>query len=148
MDPEREVAGAEGKVDPASEQTDAPVARPREQVVPEQAAQGLEDLGVGSRMQPMASVVDVQAREFEAAGVATDSLVLFEQGHLVPAPREFVGAPEPRGPGAEDGDATHRGPGRMPVRAMRSASSPTDQTRPPESIAKIADSERFPMWMS
>ena len=99
---DREIDGPQREMNPAAEQSDAAVPRPREQVVAQQFAHERQHAGIGGGMEAMAAVIDLQAGELEAAGVAADAVGLFEDGDLVSVASESKSGAEPRRSGAEN----------------------------------------------
>jgi hypothetical protein len=87
----------EREMDPPSKQTNAPMPGALQEIVAKQFANEGEDLGIGSRMEPVAAVVHSQAGEFETTGIASYTVRLLDNGDVVSVARESYRGAEPRG---------------------------------------------------
>jgi hypothetical protein len=82
--------------------------RPHQQGIAEQAADESQHLRVGCRMKTMAPVVDLDARELEAACIASDSIGSLENGHGMSGPRQAQSRTKASRTGSQDRDRLHR----------------------------------------
>ena len=105
MGVQSQIGGSQREVNPASEQSNPAVTRPRQQVVAQQFPDECENGWIGGGMKTMAAVVDLDAGELETACVAADAIGLLENGDRVSLTRQSERSAETRGSGAENGDA-------------------------------------------
>jgi hypothetical protein len=73
-------------VDPAAAQPNAPMARPVQQVRPEHVTDVGQNRLRTRRVQPMASIIDPQAIDLEAAGVSADLRISLNYVDCKPVP--------------------------------------------------------------
>src|SRR5207249_336228 len=88
---------------PAPAEPEAPVARPVDEVIPEQGPDVAEHLGIARRVQAVTAVVHCLPGQLEAPRVAADGPASLDHRHAdAAAPREPVGPAEAGGAGAQD----------------------------------------------
>ena len=78
-------------MDPPSSQQDPAQPGALQEVGTQQVPEGAEDLGVGGRVQAMASVVDPHAVDVEAPGIPSDPRLPLQEGGGEPTPGEATG---------------------------------------------------------
>jgi hypothetical protein len=81
----REIDRLEGKMNPAPEQPNPTVTRTLEQVVAQEFPNECEHGRIGGRVKAVASVIDHQASHFEAACISSNTIGLFDNGHVMAA---------------------------------------------------------------
>ena len=104
----REIDRAERKVNPPAQQPNPSVARTLEQIVAQQLLDERQHVGMCGGMESMAAVVDGHAGEFEAAGIPTDAVRLFEHRNGVTAASEAKGRAQSGRTRAKNSDGRHR----------------------------------------
>ena len=85
-------------------QPDPPMSRPIHQVIPQNAPDIPEHLRITGGMKTVAAIIDTHAREFEAARVSADSMLLLQHRDPdVASPAQLKGRSQTRRPCAQYG---------------------------------------------
>ena len=101
-------AAPSGKPSQCPARRSRPVPAPELEIVSQQRAQLVDQVGRGRRVQPMAAVVDPYAVHLEAAGQPAHDVRALEHHHRVAAPGRAPGGRQAGRAGAKDDDG-HRG---------------------------------------